>query len=98
MIGPLSDYKPTTDDEDDVQSSTESTPEMPLEPQVTSNHSLTIPRRSTRTKRKPTEWTKTSALLTNTPESILSYTAATTGEDSDKWLPAIQSEVDSIRK
>eukprot|EP00171_Calliarthron_tuberculosum_P023661 IDg23661t1 len=71
---------------------------MSLEPQVTSNHSLTIPRRSTRTKRKPTEWTKTSALLTNTPESILSYTAATTGEDSDKWLPAIQSEVDSIRK
>lgn len=55
-------------------------------------------RRPTRHRQPPTEWWNASALLASSPEEKLTFSAATKGENSSKWVPAIQSEIDSIRK
>ena len=56
------------------------------------------PRRSTRIRKNPGEWWNTTALLTSSADVPLSFSTATKGEDSKHWLPAIQSEIESIRK
>ena len=53
--------------------------------------------RATSVRNKPAAWRNTAILMRFSPESPLSFNAATKGEDAEKW-PAIQSEIDSIRK
>eukprot|EP00171_Calliarthron_tuberculosum_P003940 IDg3940t1 len=47
------------------------------------------PRRSHRVRRSPSEWRNTTALLAETPESKLSFSAATKWENANNWIPAI---------
>eukprot|EP00171_Calliarthron_tuberculosum_P019992 IDg19992t1 len=91
---PSTDYDPTLEKDKGPTDSTET-----LSPESAQSSSLSpsafnkpsdLPRISTRTRKKPGEWWKASSLLTTTPESTLSYTAATEGENSKKWLPAIK--------
>lgn len=48
--------------------------------------------------RKPSQRWTASALLALSPENMLTFNTVTRGEDSYKWVPAIQSEIDSIRR
>lgn len=61
---------------------------------------LNAPRKSSRTRKPPSEWWKTTALLTTapdpTPEHLLTYTEVTKGEEKDLWIGAIQSEMNSL--
>lgn len=56
------------------------------------------PRRSNRVRQAPGEWWNASALFVSSPESKLTYSSATKGENSSSWIPAIESEIDSIKR
>ena len=61
---------------------------------------LNAPRKSSRTRKPPSEWWKTTALVTTapdpTPEHLLTFTEVTKGEEKDLWIGAIQSEMNSL--
>lgn len=54
--------------------------------------------KSTRIRCAPGEWYKASALYSGFPDRSISFGAATKGEESNNWLPAIQSKIYSIIK
>lgn len=55
-------------------------------------------RRSSRVRKPPSEWWCASALLAASPEDKLTYSTATKGESASRWTPAIESEIDSIKR
>ncbi len=55
-------------------------------------------RRSTRQRRQPSEWWKTTALSSVATEDPLTFSAATKGEDAKSWQKAIDTEVNAINE
>eukprot|EP00171_Calliarthron_tuberculosum_P002751 IDg2751t1 len=90
-----STHSESSDDRDDETTATE-----PIGGSPTLSATLSTPatRKSTRNRQAPGKWWKATALYCAAPESSLSFNAATKGEESKQWLPAIQSEIDSIKK
>lgn len=58
--------------------------------------SATAPRRSGRVCKPTSDWWKTRALASITPDHLLTYATATKGEESQSWKNAIKSEYDSL--
>ena len=61
---------------------------------------MNAPRKSSRARKPPGEWWKTTAIVSaaadSTPEHLLTFTEVTKGEEKGLWIEAIQSEMDSL--
>ena len=95
------DTPPSSHSDSDSDTNAPQPQSPPPTPSASTDESLlNAPRKSSRSRKPPGEWWKTTALVSTTadttPEHLLTFTEVTKGEEKDLWIEAIQSEMDSL--